>query len=213
MKNDLTDRQKEILIFVSQYIGNNGYAPSVREIASHFGFNSPSGAKKHLDTLYKKGYLNMSSNVSRGISLRTDSGFDRETETRIESAINVPVVGRVAAGLPILAEENLEGSIVIDSVFVRTTDDCYALKVKGESMINAGIYEGDIVVVSPKKPVHNYDIVVAMVDGDATVKRYLKKDGKTTLVPENDAFPVIEIKPTSDFSIAGKVVGVLRWYN
>ncbi len=213
MKNELTERQKAILVFVSQFIGNNGYAPTVREIASHFGFNSPSGAKKHLDTLYKKGYLNMSSNVSRSISIKEEAGFDQEIQSKIDSAVNIPVVGRVAAGLPILAEQNLEGSIVIDSVFVRTTDDCYALKVKGESMVNAGIYEGDIVVVSPKKPVHNYDIVVAMVDGEATVKRFLKKDGKTTLVPENDAYPVIEIKPTSDFSIAGKVVGVLRWYN
>ncbi|GAB1349336.1 hypothetical protein MASR1M107_15500 [Ignavibacteriales bacterium] len=151
--------------------------------------------------------------MSRSISIKEEAGFDQEIQSKIDSAVNIPVVGRVAAGLPILAEQNLEGSIVIDSVFVRTTDDCYALKVKGESMVNAGIYEGDIVVVSPKKPVHNYDIVVAMVDGEATVKRFLKKDGKTTLVPENDAYPVIEIKPTSDFSIAGKVVGVLRWYN
>ena len=213
MKNELTERQKEILEYLTQYIGNNGYAPSVREIANHFGFGSPSAAKKHLDSLTKKGYLNASSNISRGISIKTGVENDYETRMKRESAINVPVVGRVAAGLPILAEENLEGSIVIDSMFVRTTDDCYALKVKGESMINAGIYEGDIVVVSPKKPVHNYDIIVGMVDGEATVKRFIRKDGKTLLMPENDAYPVIEVKPTSDFSIAGKVVGVLRWYN
>ncbi len=145
--------------------------------------------------------------------MKSDAEIDHESVIKRESVINVPVVGRVAAGLPILAEENLEGSIVIDSMFVRTTDDCYALKVKGESMINAGIYEGDIVVVSPKKSVHNYDIIVAMVDGEATVKRYIRKDGQTLLMPENEAYPVIEVKPTSDFSIAGKVVGVLRWYN
>jgi repressor LexA len=213
MKNDLTDRQNEILLYIANFIGNNGYAPTVREIAAHFGFNSPNGAKKHIETLHKKGYLNMSSNVSRGISIRNEMETEFESTINQSSAINVPVVGRVAAGLPILAEENLEGSIIIDSAFVRTTDDCYALKVKGDSMINAGIYEGDIVVVSPKKSVHNYDIVVAMVDGEATVKRYMKKDGIITLVPENDSFKVIEIKPTSDFSIAGKVVGVIRWYN
>lgn len=213
MKNDLTERQKEILEYLAQYIGNNGYAPSVREIANHFGFGSPSAAKKHLDTLARKGYLNASNNISRGISLKSDADTDHDPVIKRESVINVPVVGRVAAGLPILAEENLEGSIVIDSMFVRTTDDCYALKVKGESMINAGIYEGDIVVVSPKKSVHNYDIIVAMVDGEATVKRYIRKDGQTLLMPENEAYPVIEVKPTSDFSIAGKVVGVLRWYN
>lgn len=213
MKNDLTERQKEILEYLAQYIGNNGYAPSVREIANHFGFGSPSAAKKHLDTLARKGYLNASNNISRGISLKSDADTDHDPVIKRESVINVPVVGRVAAGLPILAEENLEGSIVIDSMFVRTTDDCYALKVKGESMINAGIYEGDIVVVSPKKSVHNYDIIVAIVDGEATVKRYIRKDGQTLLMPENEAYPVIEVKPTSDFSIAGKVVGVLRWYN
>lgn len=213
MKNELTKRQNEILLFITGYIGNNGYAPSVREIAAHFGFTSPNAAKKHIDMLHKKGYLNMSSNVSRGISIRGEMNDEFESTIYNSSGVNIPVVGRVAAGLPILAEENLEGSIVIDSVFVRTTDDCYALKVKGESMINAGIYEGDIVVVSPKKSVDNYDIVVAMVDGEATVKRYMRKDGKITLIPENDAFKTIEIKPTSDFSIAGKVVGVLRWYN
>lgn len=213
MKNELTERQNEILLFIANYIGNIGYAPTVREIAAHFGFTSPNAAKKHIEMLHKKGYLNMSSNVSRGISIKSEMNEDFEATINTSSGVNIPVVGRVAAGLPILAEENLEGSIIIDSVFVRTTDDCYALKVKGDSMINAGIYEGDIVVVSPKKAVANHDIIVAMVDGEATVKRYMKKDGQISLIPENDAFKVIEIKPTSDFSIAGKVVGVLRWYN
>ncbi|KAB2909410.1 MAG: transcriptional repressor LexA [Ignavibacteriales bacterium] len=213
MKQELTEKQKLILEYIARFIGNKGYAPSVREIANRFGYSSPTAAKKHIDSLVKKGYLKTVGNISRGISLTEDIELEAEEIEIVNPGITVPVVGRVAAGLPILAEENLEGSIIIDSVFVRTTDDCYALKVKGDSMINAGIYEGDIVVVSPKKAVHNYDIIVAMVDGEATVKRFLRRDGNIQLLPENDAYPVIKVENSSDFSIAGKVVGVLRWYN
>lgn len=126
MKNELTERQNEILLFIANYIGNIGYAPTVREIAAHFGFTSPN-AGKHIEMLHKKGYLNMSSNVSRGISIKSEMNEDFESTINTSSGVNIPVVGRVAAGLPILAE-NLEGSIIIDSVFVRTTDDCYALR-------------------------------------------------------------------------------------
>jgi repressor LexA len=123
------------------------------------------------------------------------------------------LVGRVAAGSPIMALENIEGSVVIDPSFIKKAEDAFALRVKGDSMIKAGIYEGDIVIVSPNDKGKNGDIIVAMLDDEVTVKTYEKVNDKISLIPQNDSFETIEINNKNDFSIVGKVKGVVRWLN
>lgn len=207
MKNRLTDRQKEILDFICQFREECGYPPTLREIGKKFGISSTFGVKRHLDALVKKGYLNIEGSLSRGISVLNNK---REDENLFRK---IPVVGRVAAGSPILAVENIEGSIVVDPTLMKKNEDCFALKIKGDSMINAGIFEGDIVIVSPKKEAFNGEIIVAMIDDEATVKKFEKKNNKIRLLPENDNYAPIEVEDTKEFAIIGKVIGVVRWMN
>lgn len=206
MKNQLTDRQEEILNYIRQFREETGYPPTLREIGKKFGISSTFGVKRHLDALEKKGYLTIESNASRGISHIT--GDDQQS-----SVNRIPLVGRVAAGLPVTAIENIEGIIAVDSTFLKKSDDSFALRVKGDSMINAGIFEGDIVIVQPAKQALNGDIIVALINDEATVKRFENKHNITRLIPENDNYPPIDVTGVEDFSIVGKVVGVLRWFN
>lgn len=212
MKQELTERQNEILSFIHQFRDENGYPPTLREIGKRFGISSTFGVKRHLDALVKKGYLNIESNASRGISIVRNDPVKIEEE-RNDSFRKIPIVGRVAAGSPILALENIEGSIVIDSVFIKKTEDCFALKVKGDSMINAGIFENDLVIVAPRSNASTGDIIVAMLDDEVTVKTFEKKSDKMRLLPHNDNYQPIEINETKEFKIIGKVTGVVRWLN
>jgi repressor LexA len=215
MKNKLTDRQQEILSFISQFREANGYPPTLREIGKKFDISSTFGVKRHLDALVKKGYLNIESNASRGIShIHNISSVQSINFNPVDELFRkIPVVGRVAAGSPILAIENIEGSVVIDHSFMKKSDDCFALKVKGDSMINAGIFEGDLVIVSPNKESVNGDTVVARLDDEVTVKTLEKKNNKIRLIPENENYRPIEVDDEKEFSIVGKVVGVIRWFN
>ncbi len=217
MKKQLTERQEEILNFIMQFREESGYPPTLREIGKKFGISSTFGVKRHLDALQKKGYLNIESNASRGISfMKNDAGEVQESQTFIDKSRGfgrIPVVGRVAAGSPILAVENIEGSIVIDNSFLKKSEDCFALRVKGDSMIDAGIFEGDLVIVHPQKDAVTGEIVVALIDDEATVKRFENKSGKIRLLPENKSYSPIEVEHGKEFSLAGKVVGVVRWLN
>ena len=214
MKNKLTDRQKEILDFIQKFISDNGFPPTLREIASNFGLASTFGVKRHLDALKKKGYLKIESYASRAITLNKISyEFELENTTFNSKIISIPVVGRVAAGSPILSEENLEGTIAIDSNFFKNNKDCFALKVTGDSMINAGIFEDDLVIVNPNEKVSQHDIVVARVDDEITVKNYEKRDNKIFLIPQNEKYQPIVVTEMNNFSLVGKVIGVLRWFN
>ena len=214
MKNKLTDRQKEILDFIQKFISDNGFPPTLREIASNFGLASTFGVKRHLDALKKKGYLKIESYASRAITLNKISNeFELENTTFNSKIISIPVVGRVAAGSPILSEENLEGTIAIDSNFFKNNKDCFALKVTGDSMINAGIFEDDLVIVNPNEKVSQHDIVVARVDDEITVKNYEKRDNKIFLIPQNEKYQPIVVTEMNNFSLVGKVIGVLRWFN
>lgn len=214
MKNKLTDRQKEILDFIQKFINENGFPPTLREIASNFGMASTFGVKRHLDALKKKGYLKIESFASRAITLnKISSAGESDNNFIITKAISIPVVGRVAAGSPILSEENLQGTIAIDSNFFRNNKDCFALKVTGDSMINAGIFDGDLVIVNPNEKVSQHDIVVARVDDEITVKNYEKKNNKVFLIPQNDNYEPITVTERNNFSLIGKVIGVLRWFN
>jgi repressor LexA len=210
-KTQLTDRQEEILNFINSYREINGFPPTIREIAKQFGMSSTFGVKKHLDALVKKGYLQISSFASRGISTLHNSEIPVLEKNELFSKI--PIIGRVAAGSPILAEQNIEGSLVIDPSFIKRNEDCFALKVKGDSMIKAGIFEGDYVIVVPASEAKNGDIVVALIDDEATVKTFENRNGQIRLLPGNDNYQPIEIKNSSSFSLAGKVKGIIRYFN
>jgi repressor LexA len=214
MKIQITERQQEILTFIQQYKDENGFPPTLREIGKQFGISSTFGVKRHLDALVKKGYLNIESNSSRAISFVKNMSVDKEVVLeRNDLFTKIPVIGRVAAGTPITAIENIEGSIVIDSSFIKKAQDSFALKVKGDSMINAGIFEGDVVIVSPTAEAFNGQTVVAMIDDEVTVKVFQKKNNKILLIPENDKYQPIEVEKTKDFKLVGKVVGLVRRIN
>ncbi len=214
MKNQITERQEVILTFIQQYTEENGFPPTLREIGKQFGIASTFGVKRHLDALVKKGYLNIESNSSRAITMIKNSNVEKEVVLdRNDIFTKIPVIGRVAAGTPITAIENIEGNIVVDSSFIKKTQDSFALKVKGDSMINAGIFEGDVVIVSPASEAFNGQTVVAMIDDEVTVKVFQKKNNKILLIPENDKYQPIEVEKTKDFKLVGKVVGLVRRFN
>jgi len=210
MKTDLTDRQKDILGFIQEYVELNNFPPTYREIGQKFKIVSTFGVKRHIDALVKKGYLNSGNNLSRTLTLVVNNNPIKKEQTTI---LEIPVVGRVAAGQPILAEENIEGNIVIDKNFLGSRTECFGLKVRGDSMINAGIMEGDLVIIQPQKEAINGDIIVALIKDEATMKRFSLIEGRIHLIPENDNYEPIIIDNFEDFSIVGKVIGVFRSYN
>lgn len=209
---ELTERQQEILDFIQEFININSYPPTYREIGKKFDIASTYGVKRHLDALQKKGYLDTCKNTSRTISVKQSSEQNRFNETTEISSCQIPIVGRVAAGYPVLSEENIDGTLTLDNSFVRAGSNCFALKVKGESMIKAGIMEGDFVIVNQQNIANNGDIIVATVNDEATLKRFSKNDKGMQLIPENDNFLPIPINFSDNFSIIGKVIGVFRWY-
>lgn len=213
IKSKLTDRQDKILAFIQEYQQENGYPPTLREIGKRFEISSTFGVKKHVDALAKKGYLNILSNASRGISINRAESFDTSINVSEKVENRIPIVGRVAAGSPILADENVDGSILIDPKFLRKAENCFALKVKGDSMIEAGIFEGDLVIISPLSNVNNGDIVVARLNDEITVKVYEQKSNVVRLIPQNKSYEPIVVENKEELSIVGKVTGVLRWFN
>ncbi len=222
MKKELTDRQQDILSFIEQFRNETGYPPTLRQIGKQFGISSTFGVKRHMDALVKKGYILIESNASRGITVLSNFSERSFGETipltpvfgDIEKFFKkIPIIGRVAAGIPITAVENHEGDVVVDPAMLKGYQTCFALKVKGDSMINAGIFEKDHVIVAAQNFAKHNDIVVALIDDEATVKRYWQKNNNIKLIPENDNYQPIEIVNKEIFHIAGKVIGVIRWYN
>jgi repressor LexA len=215
MSKELTERQESILNFIKQFVQETGYPPTLREIGKNFGISSTFGVKRHLEALVKKGFLNIESNASRGIALvRNDSDFESPFSSLGDDIfIKLPVVGRVAAGSPILAVENIESTMVIDSSYLKNAENAFALRVQGDSMINAGIKEGDLVIVSPGENSKNGDIIVALLDDEATIKRLQVNGQEVTLIPENNNYNPIVVKEKESFKIIGKIKGVVRWLN
>jgi repressor LexA len=212
MKNDLTERQREILNFIQEFSSFNGYAPTYREIAKQFNIASTFGVKRHIDALAKKGFLNFETNSSRTLTL-TDQAGETNFPSNRDNIFEIPLIGRVAAGQPIFASENIEETLSIDRSLIGKTEKCFGLKVRGDSMINAGIIEGDVVIVNSQKNAVNGDIIIALLGDESTMKRY-SKDGETVrLIPENPKYTEIVLKNREDFSIIGKVIGVFRRYN
>jgi len=202
MPAELTERQKSIFSFLKDFLKKKGYPPTVREIAGHFKMAGPKGAKKHLDRLAAKGYIKKLPGCSRAIEILTDSP--------LIPARMIPIIGQVRAGSPILAEEQIEGHLAVDDDLARWKE-VFLLQVKGDSMIQAGILEGDYVLVKPQPAAENGEIVVALIGDEATVKRFYRDRDRIRLEPANDRFKPIEITPGSrEFRILGKVAGLIR---
>ena len=202
MPGKISAKQKEILEYIKSEILSKGYPPAVREICEAVDLKSTSSVHSHLETLEKNGYIRRDPTKPRAIEI-LDDDFNL---TRRE-VVNVPIVGHVAAGEPILATENIENYFPIPVEYM-PNEETFMLKVKGESMINAGIFNGDNVLVKKQPNAENGDIVVALGDDSATVKTFYKEDGYYRLQPENDTMDPIIVK---ECSILGKVFGVFRF--
>lgn len=244
MSKRLTRRQAGVFVYIFDYIQENHYPPTVREIADAFEIKSTNGVVEHLKALARKGFIEKDNFKSRAIrplvsreeGLKILEGRVEEAPSRgrgpsskvtYSAAKTVPVVneempkhelkilGRIAAGSPIFAEENFDESLEINpSIFCRGKDDVYALRVRGTSMIGDGIMPGDIVVVRPQQTAENGELIAAMLDGSATVKRYEKRKGVIHLIPSNPDMEPILVHPDDgiDFQVLGSICGVMRFY-
>ena len=210
-RKELTARQEEIYEFIKKYSKENRMPPTVREIGNHFEISSTNGVRSILAALIKKGYINRSPRLSRGIEI-VDT--DKKTQELAPSnTIEIPIVGRVAAGTPILAVQNLEGTVTIDRDFLACRTDVFALRVRGDSMINAGIFDGDLIFARQQKSAERGEIIVAQIDNEATVKYYQPLADHIELRPANPKYRPIIVNDSNDFSIAGRVIGVMRKVN
>lgn len=209
MKNlILTERQDEILKFIILNKEKFGYPPSIPEIQEKFSFKSPNAVQDHLGALERKGYISRRAHKARSIEVL---GHTTLMENDKNNAIEIPIVGEISAGRPILAQENIEGNIVIDKSIVKNSNGIFALRVKGDSMINTGILNGDYVIASQQQDAEQGDIVVALIEDEATVKRFYKEKNRIRLQPENDTMEAIIIKPNeNNVKIIGKIESVIR---
>ncbi|MFR5058527.1 transcriptional repressor LexA [Faecalimonas umbilicata] len=198
----ISKKQEEILEYIKSELLSKGYPPAVREICEAVHLKSTSSVHSHLETLEKNGYIRRDPTKPRAIEIMDDT-FNL---TRRE-VVNVPVIGRVAAGAPILAEENIENYFPIPMEFM-PNEKTFLLSVKGESMINAGILDGDYVLIKQQSNAENGDMVVALVEDGATVKRFFKEESVYRLQPENDFMDPIIVESVE---ILGKVIGVFRF--
>lgn len=193
----ISDKKEKILKFIENKYSKDGIPPTVREIAKAVGLSSTSSVQAHLNSLFKDGLIKKDGNKNRSL-----------TPSNLENTKMVPIVGRVTAGVPILATENLEGYISVPYSLSKG-NELFALKIKGDSMKNAAILDKDIVIVKSTPLAENGDIVVALIDDEATVKRFYKENNKFILKPENENYePII----TDKLTVLGKVIAVIRYY-
>jgi repressor LexA len=208
MPTDITTRQQEILDFILKTVADRGYPPSVREMGEAVGLSSPSTVHSHLSSLVKAGYLRRDPSKPRAIEV-IDPGERASSSGLHRAAVrDVPLVGRIAAGSPVLAEEDVEEIYPLPAEMVGR-DPVFMLRVKGDSMIDAGILDGDFVVVRRQPDANDGDIVAALIEGEeATVKRLQRRDGKVALIAENPAYAPMMF--TDGVEVLGRVVSVLR---
>ena len=202
MGDELTKRQRDILNFIHTFSRKKGFQPSMREIGEQFGIKSTHGVHRHLQALQKKGYLKRPPGQGRALEL---VHFPPR-----KGSVEVPVVARVAAGEPLLAVENIEETLTVDRSIVKGKDNFF-LRIKGDSMVDAHILDSDYVLVKPQPSAENGDIVVALIEDEATVKRFFRKGRTVQLRPENPTMEPIEVNERDGrFEILGKVIGVFR---
>jgi repressor LexA len=202
----LTSTQERVYQFIIEWKKDRGFPPTVREIAEGLGFKSLNNVRQHLRLIEKKGFLRISGGKARGIDVTMKFG-----KVTSDNGIEVPLIGRVAAGTPIVAEENIEGTVTLDRSLFKG-DGLFTLKVRGESMQDIGVFDGDIAVVKQQQNAANGEVVVAIVDGEATLKRFFKKSDKIVLHAENPNFSDIVVTSPKNVFIAGRLVGVIRKY-
>jgi repressor LexA len=201
MGNELTARQQELFDFLRDFVKERGFPPTLREIASHFGLKGPRGPQKVLNQLERKGYIRKIPGESRAIEIL---GFSSS------NIVSIPIVGRVRAGEPVLAIENIEGYINFDKSLA-SSKDVFLLRIQGDSMIDAHIQDGDFALVKPQSNAENGEIVVALIEDEATIKRIFLNQDLIRLEPANpDMEPIVVKKGEKRVSIVGKVVGIFR---
>lgn len=210
MARKITKRQQQIYDFIRTYQKERGYPPSVREMAAAVGLSSPSTVHAHLNALEELGLIRRDATKPRALELFNEDGTSvklaevRQNPDR--GTVTLPLVGRVAAGMPILAEQNVEDAFTLPTE-IATDSSSFVLEVHGDSMVNVGVLNGDYVIVREQPSAMNGEIVVAMIDGGATVKTFYKERGRVRLQPENDSMePIYAVNPT----ILGKVVALMR---
>jgi repressor LexA len=194
----LTNRQQQVYDFIVEHSSRHGYPPTLQEIARQLGVSGNLGIIRHLKALEKKGYIRRNSGTSRGIAL-----------LRPSRTVSLPLVGEVRAGTPQLAVEEIEEFLAVDAALVRSSDS-FLLRVKGDSMIEAHILDGDMAIVQPRAAAENRDIVVVLLAGEATLKRFFREPGQIRLQPENAALQPILVRPDEEFRMIGKVTGIFR---
>ncbi|HAO99661.1 MAG TPA: repressor LexA [Fibrobacteres bacterium] len=207
----LTSRQREVFEFIKERIQSTSRPPTLREIGVRFGISSTNGVRSILHALAKKQYIERAPKLSRGIDLPE---VEKMAPDYREDVVEVPVLGRVAAGTPILAVENLEGTVVVDREFLMRQDGVFALKVTGDSMKDAGIMDGDMVFARQQRVADPGQIVIALIGEETTVKYFFPEGSYVRLQPANDAYrPIIVDANMPELSILGRVIGVMRKYN
>ncbi len=217
-RRELSSTQENLLNFLRNFLLEKGFPPTLREIASHFGLKGPKGPQKTLHILERKGYIRKTPGGSRAVEILkpkigSHSGLPhaiKYVRSASVSTISLPIVGRVTAGDPILAIENIEGYVNFDRNLV-SSEDVFLLRVKGDSMIDAHIQDGDFALVKPQKDAENGEIIVALIDDEATIKRIFKKRDLIHLEPANPTMePIVIKKGEKKVTIVGKVIGIFR---
>lgn len=204
MTRQLTERQKSILAFINRYVDQHGYPPSIREIGPAFGIKSLRGVTIHLDALERKGYIRRES-TSRSIQLLSPSAG------KSDSYVRLPILGAIAAGTPLLAEQNIEGEMAVPRSMLGGIEGAFLLRIRGDSMVDAHILDGDVVVIRPQQRAENGEIVAALLGDEATVKRFRIEGEESVLVPANRAYEPMPLRGR-DVRLIGKVIGLLRTY-
>ncbi|NLL12605.1 MAG: transcriptional repressor LexA [Fibrobacter sp.] len=205
---ELTSEQKRVYSFIIRYRQQTGFPPTVREIAQGLGYKSPNNVRQHLRLIEQKGFIRLLAGKARGIEI---TSFEENVPDEIDEGVAVPLIGAVAAGKPITAIENVDGYLTLDKSIFKG-EGLFALRIKGDSMNGMGILNGDIVVVRKKSTAEHGEVVVVIIDGDATLKRFIKEGSKILLRAENPAYSDIVLSSSSSIQIAGKLVGVIRKY-
>ena len=212
-KNSMTEKQSRILVFIKEHSAEIGFPPTVREIANYFNI-SAKAAHDHLKAVAKKGHIRLFPGAARGIEIMHK---EADLPPAPLETVTIPLLGVIAAGTPILAEENVDSHIALPSSFVPTSGDMFALKVKGDSMEKAGIFENDIAVLKQVKDINievkNGDIVAALIDGEATLKTFFRERDRIELRPENPRYKPILVTSKANTIIMARLVGIYRKYN
>jgi len=205
---DLTDRQEQILLFIRQFIVKKGYPPTLREIGENFEITSTNGVNDHLLALERKGYIKRGKDKSRALELTQENPLVQDTSVR-----SIPVVGRIAAGQPILAQENIEKEIKVDAdLFSAGKKEIFSVVVQGDSMTGDGINDGDYVFLNKEAAFNESDIFAVLVDDEVTLKRIKKYSDKVELIPSNRAYGriVIDKQEGKNLQVLGRMIGLLR---